>query len=86
MQVLGLTASVVNNVKRTEMLEVKLQRMEKLMRARLVTSVDSSIKLVTGIREQHIIHFLPGGSQACAGETYWPVLDALHTGIAFLQK
>ncbi len=84
-KVLGLTASVVNNVKRGEMLEVKLRRLEMLMRARLVTSTDSSIDAVTGVRKQLFITYPPGGANVCAGERYWPVMAALLDGVKSLE-
>lgn len=85
MKVLGLTASVVNNVKRAEMLEDRLRQLERLMRSRLVTSTDSSISDVTGMRTQRTIVYQPGGACVAAGETYWPVMEALLEGVKALQ-
>ncbi len=80
LQVLGLTASVVNNDKRGESLEDRLLRLERLMRARLVTSVDNSIALVTGSRREIVVTYTPGGADACAGQRYWPMMEALVNG------
>nr|VZI49626.1 unnamed protein product [Spirometra erinaceieuropaei] len=84
--VLGLTASVVNNVKQGTPLDTKLRRLEALMRARLITSEDSSIAAVMGKREQSIISFLSGGSQTRAGESYFQVYQALAEGVKTLSS
>ncbi|KAL7056144.1 hypothetical protein AAHC03_021159 [Spirometra sp. Aus1] len=84
-KVLGLTASVVNNVKQGTPLDTKLRRLEALMRARLITSEDSSIAAVMGKREQSIIPFLSGGSQTRAGESYFQVYQALAEGVKTLS-
>uniref|UniRef100_A0A5K3FA09 Helicase ATP-binding domain-containing protein n=1 Tax=Mesocestoides corti TaxID=53468 RepID=A0A5K3FA09_MESCO len=80
-KVLGLTASVVNTMKRGENLEVKVRRLEELMRARIVTTVDDSIKSVSGNRERQIVAYSRGGSQAYHGELYWPVAQVLQEGV-----
>ncbi|KAL5103252.1 Endoribonuclease dcr-1 [Taenia crassiceps] len=53
-KVLGLTASLVNSLKRGESMETKVRLLEQLMRARVVTSTDSSINAVMGLRELKI--------------------------------
>nr|VZI44705.1 unnamed protein product [Spirometra erinaceieuropaei] len=83
--VLGLTASVVNNVKQGTPLDTKLHRLEALMRARLITSEDSSIAAVMGKREQSIVPFSSGGSQALAGEPFSPFYQALAEGVKTLS-
>nr|VZI18109.1 unnamed protein product [Spirometra erinaceieuropaei] len=85
-KVLGLTASVVNNVKQGTPLDTKLRHLEALMRARLITSEDSSIAAVMGKREQSIIPFLSGGSQTRAGESYFQVYQALAEGVKTLSS
>ncbi|VDN45426.1 unnamed protein product [Dibothriocephalus latus] len=85
-RVLGLTASVVNNVKQGTPLDVKLRRLEALMRARLITSEDSSIAAVMGTRVQSIIPFTSGGSQSLAGEPYYQFNQALAEGVKTLSE
>ncbi|VDM35401.1 unnamed protein product [Hydatigera taeniaeformis] len=53
-KVLGLSASLVNNVKRGESIETKVRLLEQLMRAWVVTSTDSSIDAVMGHRRLEI--------------------------------
>ncbi|KAL5966310.1 Endoribonuclease dcr-1 [Taenia solium] len=53
-KVLGLSASLVNNLKRDESMEAKVRLLEQLMRARVVTSADSSIDAVMGRRHLEI--------------------------------
>uniref|UniRef100_A0A0X3Q022 Endoribonuclease dcr-1 n=1 Tax=Schistocephalus solidus TaxID=70667 RepID=A0A0X3Q022_SCHSO len=85
-KVLGLTASVINNVKQGTPLDAKLRRLEALMRARLITSEDSSIAAVMGKREQSIVTFASGGSQALADQPYYPFNQALAEGVKTLSN
>ncbi|VDK42580.1 unnamed protein product [Dibothriocephalus latus] len=82
---MGLTASVVNNEKKKNPLETTLRRLEELMRARLITSEDSSIAAVMGRRDRRTITFTPGGSQALAGEPYYQFNQALAEGVKTLS-
>ncbi|VDM01354.1 unnamed protein product [Schistocephalus solidus] len=85
-KVLGLTASVVNNVKQGTPLDSTLRRLEALMRARLITSEDSSIAAVMGKREQSIVPYLSGGSQTRVGEAYYQVWQTLAEGVKTLSR
>nr|CUU99449.1 hypothetical transcript [Hymenolepis microstoma] len=85
-KVLGLSASLVNNAKVGEELETKIRRLEQLMRARVVTSTDSSINEVTGIRQCVTIRYQLGGSRILPGQRYHGFVQKLQNGIKTLEK
>ncbi|VDM36048.1 unnamed protein product [Hydatigera taeniaeformis] len=84
-KVLGLSASLVNNVKRGENIETKVRLLEQLMRARVVTSTDSSIDAVMGHRHLEI-------RQGCCNtrlepnDPYYEVSQVLLRGVEKLRQ
>ncbi|VDO14086.1 unnamed protein product [Rodentolepis nana] len=85
-KVLGLSASLVNNTKVGENLDTKIRRLEQLMRARVVTSTDSSINDVTGIRQCIPIRYQLGGSSILPGQRYHEFVQKLQNGIKTLER
>lgn len=76
----------MNNLKPGENVTEKMRRLEKLMRARIVTSTHSSIKSVTGTRDRRIISFNLGGTRAQPGEPYYDFANILIKGAENLSK
>lgn len=83
---LGLSASLVNNTKVGENLESKIRRLEQLMRARVVTSTDSSISDVTGLRKIWPLPYKLGGADIFPGELYHGFAKKLQAGIERVQQ
>lgn len=76
----------MNNTKVGEDLETRVRRLEQLMRARVVTSTDSSINEVTGIRQCIPVYYRLGGSDILPGEPYHGFAQKLQNGVKTLQK
>ncbi|KAH9278438.1 Endoribonuclease dcr-1 [Echinococcus granulosus] len=84
-KVLGLSASLVNNLKRGESMETKVRLLEQLMRARVVTSTDSSINAVMGQRHLEIKHGC-GDTRLALNDPYYNFSQVLLRGIEKVKQ
>ncbi|CDI97990.2 DiCer Related family member dcr 1 [Echinococcus multilocularis] len=84
-KVLGLSASLVNNLKRGESMETKVRLLEQLMRARVGTSTDSSIDAAMGRRHLEIKHGC-GDTRLALNDPYYNFSQVLLRGVEKVKQ
>ncbi|KAL3318888.1 Endoribonuclease Dicer [Cichlidogyrus casuarinus] len=86
-KILGLTASVVNNITHESDVAKEANALEKIMRSRLITSDDPSLLNQSGIVEEKIIPFKElSGSSCSMSDPYYNMFKIIKCGIDYLER